>query len=169
MRVLRILQLVLLGLTLVIPLSVATVAQQRTDFYGSGDSGAAYDFYLDWMYPKRNVGPIPGYGIPGTVTAKVKPRNDFYGPGDSGATYDFYLDWMYPKRNVGIKPAPAQTTPLTAHVAPRTNYEAGNSGAAYDFYLDWMSPRIKPKSPRIIPFLTFNRSYEKDQVVSQNE
>jgi len=76
---------------------------------------------------------------------------------------------MYPKRNVGPKPAPAQTKPLTAHVGPRTDYEYGNSGAAYDFYLDWMLPRVKPKSPRIIHFLTFNRSYEKGQVVSQNE
>jgi hypothetical protein len=70
MKVLRILQLLLLGVTLVIPLSIVTVAQPRTDFWGSGDSGAGYDFYLDWMYPKRNVGPIPGYGVPGTVTAR---------------------------------------------------------------------------------------------------
>jgi hypothetical protein len=71
MRVMRIFQLLLLGLTLVIALPIATVAQPRTDFYGSGDSGAAYDFYLDWMHPKRNVGPVPGYGISGPVTAKV--------------------------------------------------------------------------------------------------
>jgi hypothetical protein len=170
MRVLRLSRLLLLGLTLVIPLSIVTFAQPRTDFYGSGDSGAAYDFYLDWMYPKRSVGPIPGYGIPGTVTAKVKPRADFYGPGDSGAAYDFYLDWMYPKRNVGLNPAPASTKPITAKVKPRTSYDGpGDSGAAYDFYLDWMSPRIKPKTPRIIPFLTSKRSYERGQAVSQNE
>jgi len=172
MRVLRLVQIFLLGLTLMVPLSIDTVAQPRTDFYGSGDSGAAYDFYLDWMYPKRNVGPVPGYGIPGTVTAKVKPRTDFYGPGDSGAAYDFYLDWMYPKRNVGIKPAPAQTetVTVTTKVEPHTSFDGpGDSGAAYDFYLDWMSPRIKPKSPRIIPFLIFKGSYEKSQVVSQNE
>jgi hypothetical protein len=170
MKVLRILQLLLLGVTLVIPLSIVTVAQPRTDFWGSGDSGAGYDFYLDYMYPKRTVGPLPGYGIPGTVTKKVKPRTDFYGSGDSGAAYDFYLDWMYPKRNVGPKPAPAPTKPMTAKVKPRTSYDGpGDSGAAYDFYLDWMSPRIKPKSPRIIPFLTFKRSYEKGQAVSQNE
>ena len=170
MRGLRLLQLLLLGLTLAIPLSIYTAAQPRTDFYGSGDSGAAYDFYLDYMYPKRDVGPVPGYGIPDKVTAKVKPRADFYGPGDSGAAYDFYLDWMYPKRNVGLNPAPAPTKPITVKVKPRSSYDgSGDSGAAYDFYLDWMSPRIKPKSPRIIPFLTFKRSYEKGQAVSQNE
>jgi hypothetical protein len=52
---------------------------------------------------------------------------------------------------------------LAAVPQPRTDFYT-NSGAAYDFYLNWTSPRIKPKSPRIIPFLTFKRSGGKSQV-----
>ena len=124
-RELTLIPMLLLGLVLATPLSIHTAAQPRTDFYGSGDSGAAYEFCLDWMYPKRNV---------------------------------------------GIKPAPAPTKPTTAKVKPLTSYDgSGDSGAAYDFYLDWMSPRIKPKTPRIIRFLTFNRSYDRGQAFSENE
>jgi hypothetical protein len=127
MRVSRLMPMLLLGLTLAFPVSIDSFAQPRTDYYGSGDSGAYYDFYLDWMYPKRNVGP---------------------------------------------KPAPAQTKPLTAHVGPRTDFDYGNSGSGYDFYLDWMLPKVKPKTPRTIPFLarliTRQRSDADNQAVSRD-
>jgi hypothetical protein len=167
MKVFRFLYVFILGFALMIPLSA--LAQPRTDFFGPGDSGAYYDFYLDWMYPKRNVGLNPAPAQTEPVTVKVGPRTDFYGPGDSGAYYDFYLDWMYPKRNVGLNPAPARTKPLTTKVYPRTDYEYGNSGAGYDFYLDWMSPRIKPKTPRVIPFLTRKTHDSESQIVLKNE
>lgn len=117
----KLLQLLLLGLVLMIPFPVSAVAQPATNIWGSGDSAAAYDFCLDYIYPKRDVAPIPGHGSAGTVTKKVKPRTDFY----------------------------------------------TDSGAAYDFYLDWMSPRIKPKSPRIISFLTFKQSGGNNQAAQE--
>ncbi|MDA2918995.1 hypothetical protein MYX76_05795 [Desulfobacterota bacterium AH_259_B03_O07] len=170
MNVLKLFYVFILGLTLLLPLSLAASAQPRTDYFGPGDSGAAYDFYLDWMYPKRNVGLNPAPAQTKPLTVKVKPRTDFFGPGDSGAAYDFYLDWMYPKRNIGLNPAPVQTKPLTVKVKPRTDYVGpGDSGAAYDFYLDWMSPRVKPKTPRIIQFLTREKSDAESQVNSKQE
>lgn len=48
-----------LGLILLLPMSRPTLALPRTDFYGPGDSGAYYDFYLDWMYPKKDVKSTP--------------------------------------------------------------------------------------------------------------
>jgi hypothetical protein len=154
MKVLSSFSMFLLGLTILFSTTSSSSAQPRTDYFGPGDSGAAYDFYLDWMYPKRNVGLNPAPAPTKPLAVEVKPRTDFFGPGDSGAAYDFYLDWMLPKRNVGLNPAPAPTKSVTAEVKPRTDYEYGNSGAGYDFYLDWMLPRIKPKTPRTIQFLT---------------
>ena len=95
-KIIRLFFVLSLGLILLLPMSRPTLAQPRTDFYGPGDSGAFYDFYLDWMYPKGKR-PLPSSEIK-PVSEKVTPRTDFYGPGDSGAYYDFYLDWMYPKR-----------------------------------------------------------------------
>lgn len=161
MRVLTIFSLFLLGLTFSFTISSASSAQTRSDYLGA---------YRDWMLPTSSAALKRGPVETEKSIAKVKPRTDYWGPGDSGSFYDFYLDWMYPKRNVGPKPAPAQTTPLTVHVGPRTDYEAGNSGAAYDFYLDWMLPRVKPKTPRTIPFLvrliSRQRSDADSQVVS---
>jgi len=164
MKVLTIFGLFLLGLTLLFSISSSSSAQTRTDHFGA---------YVDWILPTRNVGPNVAPAQTKSPTVKVKPRTDFFGPGDSGAQYDFYLDWMYPKRNVGLNPAPAPTKPLTAKVKPRTNYEYGNSGAGYDFYLDWMLPRVKPKTPRTIPFLTRlmtrQQSDSESQVISKQE
>ena len=92
--------------------------------------------------------------LPMSWPSLAQPRTDFYGPGDSGAYYNFYLDWMYPK---GKRPfvSSSKIKPLSTKVKPRTDYDGpGDSGAYYNFYLDWMSPRVKPKSPRILPFLT---------------
>jgi len=154
-----------LGLTVLLPLSLSASAQTRTDHFGA---------YVDWILPTRNVGLNPTLAQTKPLTVKVKPRTDFFGPGDAGAQYDFYLDWMYPKRNIGLNPAPAPTKPLTAKVKPRTDYIGpGDSGAAYDFYLDWMLPRVKPKTPRTIPFLTRlitrQQSDSESQVISQKE
>ncbi len=165
MKVLTIFSNLILGITLLLPLSLPSSAQTRTDHFGA---------YLDWIFPTRNVGLNVAPAQTKSPTVKVKPRTDFFGPGDSGAQYDFYLDWMYPKRNVGLNPAPAPTKPLTAKVKPRTDYIGpGDSGAAYDFYLDWRSPRVKPKTPRTIQFLTQLITREKSdaesQVISQIE
>jgi len=158
MKVLKLFYVFILGLTLLLPLSLAASAQPRRDYLGA---------YVGWILPTRNVGLNPAPAQTKSPTVKVKPRTDFFGPGDSGAQYDFYLDWMLPKRNVGLNPAPAPTKPLTVEVKPRTKYEYGNSGAGYDFYLDWMLPRVKPKTPRTIQVLTQLITREKSDAESQ--
>ena len=137
-------------------ISFSASAKPRTDFWT--DSGAYYDFYLDWMYPKRNVGPVPPPTNIKPLTVKVTPRTDFYT--DSGAYYDFYLDWMYPKGK--NRPANIATKTLTAKANPRTDFDGpGDSGAYYDFYLDWMSPRVK--NTRVIKFFTRDKgTFNKD-------
>jgi len=119
-------------------LSNTSYAGPRTDFIGPGNSGAFYDFYLDYMYPK---GKRPQQANTTAPSAKHSPRTDFIGPGNSGAFYDFYLDYMYPK---GERPHGSNVTPLTAKHFPRTDFIGpGNSGAFYDFYLDYMYPKGK--------------------------
>jgi hypothetical protein len=155
MKRIKLFSVFLLGLLISLSLSLLASAQPRADFYT--DSGAYYDFYLDYMYPKRNVGPVPASADIKPLTTEVGPRTDFHT--DSGAYYDFYLDWMYPKRNVGPVPTPADIKPLTAKPEPRTSFDGpGDSGAYYDFYLDWMSPRVKSKTPRVITILTRDAS-----------
>ena len=141
-----------LSLIITLSISFSASAEPRADFWT--DSGTYYDFYLDWMYPKRDVGPKPASANIKQLTVKVKPRADFYT--DSGAYYDFYLDWMYPKG----KNRPADVGVLetvTVKPKPRTDFYT-DSGAYYDFYLDWMYPkRSKPESRRTIKFLTRDR------------
>ncbi|MGB7290816.1 MAG: hypothetical protein WBD99_01420 [Thermodesulfobacteriota bacterium] len=165
MRVLTIFSVFLLVLTLSLTISSASSAQTRSDYLGA---------YRDWILPTSNLGH-------GTATAQAKPRTD-YDYGNSGSFYDFYLDWMLPR----VKPKTPRTIPFLArlisrqrsdvdiataqaqHIAakakPRTDYDYGNSGSFYDFYLDWMLPRVKPKTPRTIPFLARLMSRQRSDV-----
>ncbi len=132
------------ALLMAFPAVVSTqAAGPRTDYFGPGDSGATYDFYLDYMYPK---GTRPGSNRDVTgVTVETLPRTDYFGPGDSGAAYDFYLDYMYPK---GTRPGnDRDVTGVTVETLPRTDYFGpGDSGATYDFYLDYMYPKGRSSS-----------------------
>ncbi|MBI2485778.1 MAG: hypothetical protein HYW01_02235, partial [Deltaproteobacteria bacterium] len=60
----KILFIFLLSLIFILSIPLFASAQPRSDFWT--DSGAYYDFYLDWMYPKRDVGPVP-------PTMNIKP------------------------------------------------------------------------------------------------
>lgn len=135
-------------------------AMAKSDYWT--DSGGQYNFYLDYMFPKRNVGPKPQLIPPKKLTVNTSPRSDIFT--DSGSQYGFYLDYMLPKRNVGPKPAVHPVKKIT--VDTKTVYDY--SPTPNDFYLDWMRPRIKPDpmSRKSIRFLTRQASDAENQFVS---
>jgi len=48
-------------------------AMANSDYWT--DSGAQYNFYLDYMFPKRNVGPKPQVIPPKKLTVNTSPRH----------------------------------------------------------------------------------------------
>ncbi len=135
-------------------------AMANSDYWT--DSGAQYNFYLDYMFPKRNVGPKPEVHPVKKLTVNTSPRSDFFT--DSGSQYGFYFDYMYPKRNVGPKPAVHPVKKITVDTKAVYDY----SPTPNDFYLNWMLPRIKPdpKSRKAIRFLTRQAPDTENQFVS---
>jgi len=86
---------ILVLLVLAVTYSTSIPAMAKSDYWT--DSGAQYSFYLDYMFPKRNVGPKPAVHPVKKVTVDTRTVYDY-----SPTPNDFYLDWMRPR----IEPDP---------------------------------------------------------------